>query len=329
MIDHHGPLPESLLREGQAMAQAVAADVAACEGFTVSLLRDMRAASLVAFGGELIEVDSLSAHNAALMEQANRADAVLMIAPETDGALLHAVRQVEAIGAKLISPSAAFIEIASDKERTAERLSVGGVATPAAARLEPHDPLPQQFDYPAVIKPLDGAGSQDMHIVTGAHDRPPAYAWPRRLERYVPGIAVSVALLGVAGGEPAPLPACRQRLTSDGRFGYLGGSTPLVDGLAERATQLAVRAVKAMPPLIGYAGVDLVLGSAPDGRDDVVIEINPRLTTSYVGLRAACQGNLVQAMLGAAKGKAPLLEFDPRPLAYDADGAVYFDGEER
>ena len=58
-----------------------------------------------------------------------------------------------------------------------------------------------------------------------------------------------------------------------------------------------------MPPTVGYVGVDLVLGREPDGSEDVVIEINPRLTTSYVGLRAAARTNLAEAMWQVAQGE--------------------------
>jgi predicted ATP-grasp superfamily ATP-dependent carboligase len=55
--------------------------------------------------------------------------------------------------------------------------------------------------------------------------------------------------------------------------------------------------VATLPTPLGYLGVDLVLGDDPSGADDRVIEINPRLTTSYVGLRAAALCNLAEAML--------------------------------
>ena len=61
-----------------------------------------------------------------------------------------------------------------------------------------------------------------------------------------------------------------------------------------------------MPGLLGYVGVDLVLGDAADGSRDYAIEINPRLTTSYVGLRALADFNIAEAMLRAANG--PRLE---------------------
>jgi predicted ATP-grasp superfamily ATP-dependent carboligase len=62
-------------------------------------------------------------------------------------------------------------------------------------------------------------------------------------------------------------------------------------------------AVESVPGLLGYVGVDLVLGAAADGSDDWAIELNPRLTTSYVGLRALAVDNLAGAMLRVAAGE--------------------------
>jgi predicted ATP-grasp superfamily ATP-dependent carboligase len=73
---------------------------------------------------------------------------------------------------------------------------------------------------------------------------------------------------------------------------------------------------------LGYIGVDLVLGDDASGTGDRVIEINPRLTTSYVGLRAAARCNLVEAMWQLAVGQSPSLEFDERPLRFWADGTI-------
>ena len=321
LVDHHGPLPESLAREGRAMVEAVAADAVAA-GWRVTMLRDMRFANLVGRGAEMIEVSSRATHDAEFEQHATEADATLLIAPETDGDLLRLARSTEAIGATLASPSPEFIEATSDKERAARVLSDSGLPTAEAIRIDPDTPLPVDFPYPAVLKPLDGAGSQDTHLVAQAGDRPPAYAWPRRLERLVPGAPVSVAVIGKGRGEPICLPPCRQRIADDGRFTYLGGSTPLPEGLAARAKRLALASVAALPSLTGYADVDMVLGGDPDDAEDAILEVNPRLTTSYVGLRRATKQNLAAVMLAS---EAPNLEFDPRPLAFEADGAVYWE----
>jgi predicted ATP-grasp superfamily ATP-dependent carboligase len=73
---------------------------------------------------------------------------------------------------------------------------------------------------------------------------------------------------------------------------------------------------------LGFIGVDMALGDDPEGRDDSVIEINPRLTTSYAGLRIASRTNLAQAMLDVAAGQTPTLAFDETHLEFDADGSV-------
>jgi hypothetical protein len=100
-----------------------------------------------------------------------------------------------------------------------------------------------------------------------------------------------------------PLLAGEQLLSSDGRLRYRGGVLPLSAPLNLRARLLAERAVRSMPEVLGYVGVDLVLGNAADGSEDWVIEINPRLTTSYVGLRRLARANLAEMMLLAASGR--------------------------
>jgi predicted ATP-grasp superfamily ATP-dependent carboligase len=142
-----------------------------------------------------------------------------------------------------------------------------------------------------------------------------------RLERYIPGSAASVAVL-CGPAQRLALPACEQRLSDDGHFRYLGGRTPLPVELDRRAQRLALAALATLPDPLGYLGVDLVLGDQADGSGDHVIEINPRLTTSYVGLRAICRENLAAAMLAVAAGKPATLSFHAGPVEFDADGTI-------
>jgi predicted ATP-grasp superfamily ATP-dependent carboligase len=98
----------------------------------------------------------------------------------------------------------------------------------------------------------------------------------------------------------------------------------LAAGLAQRARDLANRALAALPATTGYVGIDMVLGREPDGSDDAVIEVNPRLTTSYVGLRAAARTNLAEAMCQAARGELPQIQYGHRRLEFDSLGNVSF-----
>ncbi len=323
LVDEPGPVPASLVREGTAMIGALAGDFLRIKDCRVSALRDPRVLQLALPGCAVVDVHSRTSHREELERLSAEADATILIAPEFDDILWKTARWSLAGGRRLMSPAPDFIRLAADKQRTCETLAAAGVAVPNGRVLEPDEPLPADIPYPAVIKPVHGAGSQDTYMVSSRHDTPPAYAWPRRLESYMPGLAASVAVLCGPSGNVS-LPPCKQRISEDGRFRYMGGELPLTAGLAERARELAERAVAALPPTAGYVGVDLVLGREPDGSQDAVIEINPRLTTSYVGLRTAAIGNLAEAMCQVAQGEVRPIEFSSRGVEFDSNGNVSY-----
>jgi hypothetical protein len=119
------------------------------------------------------------------------------------------------------------------------------------------------------------------------------------LQAWMPGRAISIALVA-SPTEVTFLPAVSQDL-DDKTCEYGGGHGPLNDDAQRRAAALASRAIAAMPPTVrGFVGLDLLLGSRPS--EDYVIEINPRLTTSYVGLRHMIRGNLVARLFDLETG---------------------------
>lgn len=104
------------------------------------------------------------------------------------------------------------------------------------------------------------------------------------------------------------LPPVRQRFTSGPRPAYLGGDVRLGEAGASRAGALARRAIRALESpgrrARGWVGVDMILGDREDGGDDRVLEVNPRMTTSFVGLSALGSSSLLRAMLAVAQGAA-------------------------
>jgi predicted ATP-grasp superfamily ATP-dependent carboligase len=321
LLSHEGPADglRPLLAEGKAMCGAVAADFARITGVEVTCLRDARDRAWQPQGCRCVDVHASADHDRAFDRYAAHADWTLVIAPEIGGVLTERCRRITALGGRPLASPPRLIELASDKHATAEHLRQAGVPAPKGIPFTLGERWPSDFSYPAIWKPRDGAGSAGLRYVEHSGGAiPPPDGRPGRLEEFQgPGTAASVAFL--CGPEACiPLPPCGQQL--DDGFHYLGGWLPLAPALARRATRLAQKAIQSLPEPLGYVGLDLVLGRQEDGRGDVVIEINPRLTTSYIGLRAACRENLAEAMLAIATGRPYNLTFRDELIQFTADG---------
>jgi predicted ATP-grasp superfamily ATP-dependent carboligase len=266
----------------------------------------------------------------AIAELARAANFSLIIAPESQHILLERCRWVEDAGGRLLGPSSAAVELAADKLRLAKHLSRRNVPTPRTRLLLEHETF-EDLHFPVVLKPRHGAGSQECYLVSNSAQLQKDHelrglARPGSpdvlVQSYVSGRPASVSFLVSPYDSRALLPA-DQELSADGRFRYLGGRIPLEKELGIRATELARRAIQQLPGLLGYVGVDLVLGKPSDGSQDYVIEINPRLTTSYIGLRALTEGNLAEAILCAATGEEiPNVRWMSASVRFSADGIV-------
>lgn len=235
-----------------------------------------------------------------LVTRPHDADFALIIAPEFDDCLGRLSHDALAAGSRLLGSSPEAIARTADKLQLARFWHERGVPHPSTQTID------APTDFPCVLKPRHGAGSQATFLIRNAHDRDRALTdaraeWSGELitQEYVAGQAASVALL-IGPRQKVPLLPASQRLSKDGRFRYEGGSMPLPMSLAERATKLALQAVAGIDGLAGFVGVDLVLG---DDGGDFALEINPRLTTSYLGLRQLCRQNLAELMLRSAMGE--------------------------
>ena len=287
-------LAPSLLREGRAMRDAIAADFGAIPEVDVLLLA---------------EEDERR-----FRDLAARADFSFVVAPEFERILETRCRWVEEAGGKWLGPTSTAIRLVADKWELSRHFKSLQVPAPRTWLLdrEPNDL------YPIVLKPRFGAGSQNTFLLHSSTDRPirSEATDPEMIaQEYVDGTAASVAFL-IGPNDCVALEPCWQHLSDDGRFHYLGGSLPIPPELAERAVRLGRRAVNAVPGLIGYIGVDLVLGSQESG--DRVVEINPRLTTSYIGLRRLAQFNIAEIVLRVVRGEPiPKLEWNRERVDFD------------
>lgn len=247
-------------------------------------------------------------------------DAVWPVAPESDGVLERATRLATEVGRTVLNSRPAALATARSKRATARRLAADGVA------VVPTEPLTGPTPDSAggwVVKPDDGAGAAETYF---AADTAALAEWRQRLagrdfvvQPFLAGPPLSLSLLAQDGA--AWLLACNtQRITcEESRFAYHGG---LVGGAEERRpvlAPLAARIAASLPGLWGYVGVDLVDGPA----GPVVLEVNPRLTTSYVGLGESIGANPAEFVLALREHKLATIArpLAPRPVDVRVAGA--------
>lgn len=222
------------------------------------------------------------------------ADLVWLVAPESAGALSQLTELVEMSGKALLTSTAAAVKIASSKWRTYEQLRLAGLPMVATTRVPDHSQARNGW----VTKPDDGVSCDDVHYFNDADS---LERWLTQgptashiIQPYIEGKAASFTMLCRDG--QAWLLTCNQQLihVDQKSIQYRGG---IVNGLMEHWAgfdQIAQQVAAAIPGLFGYVGVDLIVGD--DGRLHV-LEVNPRLTTSFAGLEAAIAYNPARLLL--------------------------------
>lgn len=287
------------------MLQAIVADVASLPGFTVVTTLD---SSLnVSLGGEVLRAGNVAEELDLFQRLLGQVDAVMVIAPETDGILADRCRQVRESGVTSWNCLPSAIEICADKLLLAEHLQSSGLPTIPTHKVS-FDQLPVSQSFPLVLKPIDGAGSWLTFLVQNESDWRIASTKIQEAgadqkciaQPLIHGRPLSVGIVISLDGERVEcLSVCEQTLSSDGRFRYLGGGVPAtISRLETHAIEsLVIRACRSIPGLFGYVGVDLLL---TDAGQPILVEINPRLTTSYIGYREFYATNLPNRWLSTA-----------------------------
>lgn len=216
------------------------------------------------------------------------ADAVLPIAPETNGILLRLTELVSKQHKTLLGCSAEGVKIASSKYQTFLALQAAGVNVVPTFSL---DQFPAEQYAECVAKPDDGVGCEGS-ILFGTHAdfeiwRNGYSGGKYVIQPYVHGTPASLSML-CNHGQAWLLSCNRQKIErSADSFIYQGS---VLNGIAQHWDVLAALArqiAEAIPALSGYIGVDVILHE--EGAS--VLEINPRLTTSYAGLHQALAYN--------------------------------------
>lgn len=285
-------LQESLAKEGALMRDAILRDFAESPEIELILTHDAR---LPAPSADAIAIrtedDVWQVWQACIAS----ADAVWPIAPETDGLLLRLTEMVAQQGKVLLACKSEAVRIASSKYATFELLKSAGIDCVETYR---ESKLCNALHSTAWVAKLDDGVSCDGSVYFAHYEALEAWlaagcGQAHIFQPYVKGVPASISMLCKDG--KAYLLSCNMQkieLSEEG-FAYHGS---VVNGMAQYwqvFAEVAAKVANAMPSLQAYVGIDVIVR---DGRV-LVLEINPRLTTSFAGLHKATGGNVSKLVL--------------------------------
>lgn len=282
----------ALAAEGELMLRALVEDLAAIPGVEVVTLLDARLA---------IELPA-KAHRIAPGEDfwarfrrvAHEAEAVWPIAPEQDAILEQLTKEVIACGRTLLNSRPEAVRTAASKRATAAALGAAGI--PVIPIFASESELPAEIEE-AVVKPDDGAGCRDtrlFHSRDELRNRAKDGIPPTEIvQPFVHGGVFSLSALFFEGR--GRLLACNRQYVSekDGELRFEGVKVNAKQDPERRYRRLVTQIAATLPGLWGYAGIDFIDTEA----GPLVLEVNPRLTTSYAGLRRVLGVNPARLVL--------------------------------
>lgn len=301
-------LPSALLAEGSLMLQALLDDTRRYaelgHELEVMVMLDKRVNTLIDYSGmQVVFISPEQNTTDEFTHLAQHCDAIWPIAPEFDGILQDLCQTVADLNKLLLTSSAQVVTLTGDKWQCYQHLKQHHIATVPTRLFTGVD----QYEGDSstwVVKPLDGVGCVDSYILT---DRQDFMAMQARSGRYI----IQPQLVGQTNslsclfkqGRAWLLCANQQQFSISNQQYHLAGLVVNhTDDLA--AYSVLVDAIaQAFPVLWGYVGIDLI--ETPEQM--WVLEINPRLTTSYVGIHEALGLNVVEAVLQLVNGE-PLIK---------------------
>lgn len=295
-------LPASLMQEGRMMLQALVDDLKNLPGIQMMLTVDDRCTELSI--PAQAQVHWIAQHDnidRILPELITQADLVWPIAPETDQILAGIALQVVELQKTLLLSDPATVLLCSDKLATFHHLVAHQIPVVETALL--HE-ITEPILSHCVLKPQDGVGCEGNRVILQPQIKQDIIRQLNNPKKYLiqpllSGRALSLSCLFKQGrgwllccnqqqlildSQGFSLQACLVNHQTEHNFHY----QRLID-------QIGV----AIPGLWGYIGIDII-ESTESGL--VVIEINPRLTTSYVGIKRATGINVADQVMNLLTG---------------------------
>ncbi|MGB7788441.1 ATP-grasp domain-containing protein [Methanoregula sp.] len=173
-----------------------------------------------------------------------------------------------------------------------------------------------------VIKPVKGCGAQGVRLSVGLPGEGEFAQEYIEGEHYsvsiIPNRVIGDACLYFTGNPPLILAVNKQEIAigGGGSFRYLGGETPVHPAREAEIADIARKTVEVLG-CQGYCGVDVVVA------DKVyVVDVNPRITTSLVGIAACMREEIAELLIAASKGNGPKEVHLTGSARFDTDGKV-------
>ena len=323
-------IPTGILSEGFSMLRKLISDFKDA-GHTVTTTLDSRIAKLKPpiLADCSVPISSSEEIPTILQELSEQAEATYVIAPETDNLLKSLVELLEKTDIISLNCSKSTIEKLSNKACFYETVK-RQILVPETIMLSVLDDIKYVtktvrdcLNLPAVFKPVDGVSSGGVSIVKKKEQVAGAIAKIKAIssnesflvQELIRGDAASVCMFST-GNNAMPISLNRQDIkltTAKFCSSYMGGLVPFDHPLKKATFEVAKKLADSISGLRGYFGLDFVLtNEAP-----VVIEVNPRLTTSYIGLRNILNFNPAQAIIDAVLERK-------LPIKVESLGFVYF-----
>jgi tyramine---L-glutamate ligase len=311
-------LPEFLVREGLLMLQSLIDNLARIETVELLIMLDYRMIERLTSRPTNIHIirpeQECRQEFTRLMPLC---DAVWPIAPESDAILQTLCEEVELSAKLLLTSPASAVAIAGNKWLTYGYLRRHCIATVPTQRLADFGFTPGEW----IIKPVDGIGCADSYLIADKKDFNTITA-PLDKHKYIIQPHIQGEKTSLSGlfkqGRGWLVCANRQYFDLTDKQYHLTGITVNFQSDISKYLNLVNDVAKAMPELWGYVGIDLI--ETPD--QILVLEINPRLTTSYAGIYAALGINCARAVVELLTGDPQLQPARNQPVTIKINGQV-------
>ena len=291
-------IPEGLRQEGSLMLSSVIADCEALDHIELVTTIDSRIRINTA-STEKIYINEQDEYFDELTKLAHQCDAVWVIAPESDHILYSFIERLGESNS-LVNCDAESIRITSDKLLCTETLSNSGLLTIENLTVN----QAEKFEHQTLVKNRYGVGAEGMTIFQSGAEalvevKQRSGDW--LIQPYIEGQSLSLSILCVNGN--ALVLTCNEQVftsTNEPRLiKCLVNAIPIDDEINAIAQNIA----RVIPGLKGYIGVDFIRNN----QGSYIVDINPRLTSSYSGLNKILKSNPAMLCIDASlKGTLPV-----------------------